>query len=292
MRSKLCLFLLTGVYFGGAGLAEAQTSTMMHPPKVLVIAREVVKPGKGAAHAKWEEGYPRAYAKANWPTPYLAMTALTGESRVLFMAGYDSMADWEKDAAAQDKNAVISAANDALGSKDGDFLTESKEAVFTYQEELSYQPDAPVAGTRGFMVASISVKPGHGKHFEDIRKMIRAAHEKANLSDHYAVYHCVAGASSGLYLIFIPIKSLADADQFPAIHGKAYQDALGEDGQNKITEFSMQGVESSETQLFVFSPKMSYPPKEWVEADHDFWAPKAEAPMKAPAEKKKEAAKP
>jgi hypothetical protein len=290
MRSKLCLFLLTGIYLGSAALAEAQVK--MHPPKVLVIAREVVKPGKSAAHAKWEEGYPRAYAKANWPTPYLAMSAITGENRVLFLVGYDSMAAWEKDATALDKNPVISAANDALGSKDGDFLSESKEAVFTYQEELSYQPDAPVAGARGFIVVGISVKPGHGKHFEDIRKMVRAAHEKANLVDHYAVYHCVAGAPSGLYLIFIPIKSLADVDQFPTVHGKTYEDALGEDGQNKIREFNMQGVESTETQLFMFSPKMSYPPKEWVEADHDFWAPKAEAPMKAAAEKKKEAAKP
>jgi len=290
MRSKLCLFLLVGVYLGSAALAKAQVK--MHPPKVLLIAREVVKPGKSAAHAKWEEGFPRAYAKANWPTPYLALSALTGESRVLFLEGYDSMAAWEKDVAAQDKNAVLSAANDALGSKDGDFLSESKQAVFTLQDELSYQPDAPVAGARGFMIVGITVKPGHGKHFEEIRKMVRAAHEKANLSDHYAVYHCTAGASSGLYLIFVPFNTLADVDQFPTVHGKAYQDALGEDGQNKITEFNMQGVESSETQLFMFSPKMSYPPKEWVEADHEFWTPKAETPIKAAAEKKKEAAKP
>ena len=287
MRNKIGLLLMAGVYLGSAAVAEAQLK--MNPPKVLVIGREVVKPGKSAAHAKWEEGYPRANAKANWPTPYLALSSITGESRALFLFGYESMAAWEADVTAQGKNPALSAAGEALDSKDGDFLSESKTAVFTLQDDLSYQPGVTVAGTRGFMIVSQTVKPGHGKHFEEIRKMIRAAHEKAGLTDHYAVYHATAGASGGLYLIFIPFKSLADVDQFPVVHGKAYQDALGQDGQNKLTEFNMQGLESLETQLFVFSPKMSYPPKEWVEADHDFWAPKPAMPAKPAAEKKKKA---
>lgn len=287
MRNRFCLLLMVAVYLGSAALAQAQVK--MSPPKVLVITREAVKPGKYDAHAKWEEGYARAYAKANWPEPYLALGSVTGEGRVLFLSGYDSMAAWEADTRAADKNPIISAANDALGAKDGEFLTDSKTAVFTLQDELSYQPGAPMAGVRGFSITAITVKPGHGKHFEEIRKMIRAAHEKAGVDEHYVVYHVSAGAGAGLYLIFVPFKSLADVDAATELHGKAYQDALGDDGRSKITEFQMQGVESAETQLLVFSPKMSYPPKAWVEADHDFWTPKAEMPMKPGTEKKKEA---
>jgi len=291
MRSKIGLLMLAGAYLSCATLVQAQ-EVMMHPPKILTITREVVKTGKFSAHEKWEAGFPKAYAKAKWPTRYLAMTAITGEGRVLFLTGYDSMAAWEADVVAQDKNAELSAANEALGAKDGEFLTESKTAVFTFMPELSYQPEGPVAGVRGFMVAAVTVKPGHGKHFEEIRKMVKEAHEKAGLKEHYSVYHVSAGAPSGLYLIFIPIKGLADVDQMDALHGQAYKDAVGDEGRNKITELGKEGIESSETNLFVFSPKMSYAPKEWVEADPDFWAPKPAPAAKAaakPAAAKKEA---
>jgi hypothetical protein len=285
MRSKIGLLAMAGMYLGCATLGQAQEATMK-PPKILTITREVVKTGKASAHEKWEEGFPKAYAKAKWPQHYLAMTAITGESRVLFLTPYESMAAWEADVVGQDKNAELSAANESLGSKDGEFLSESKTAVFTYMPELSYQPEGPIAGVRGFMVVAQTVKPGHGKHYEELRKMIKAAHEKAALKEHYSVYHVSAGAPSGLYLIFIPIKGLAEVDQFDALHGQTYKDALGEEGQNKITEFGKEGMESSETQLFVFSPKMSYMPKEWVDADPDFWAPKPAAAAKPAAAKK------
>lgn len=282
MRSKIGLWMMAGVYLGCAMGAYAQEA-MISPPKILTITREVVKTGKAAAHEKWEEGFPKAYAKAKWPTTYLAMTAITGESRVLFFSAYDSMAAWEADVRAQGKNAELSAADDALGAKDGEFLTESKTAVFTYMPELSYQPDVPVAGTRGFSVIAQTVKPGHGKHYEELRKMIKEAHEKAGLKEHYSVYHVSAGAPSGLYLIFIPFKGLADVDASEALHGQAYKDALGDEGQKKITEFAKEGLESAETELFVMSPKMSYAPKEWVAADPEFWAPKPAPAAKAAA---------
>jgi hypothetical protein len=121
--------------------------------------------------------------------------------------------------------------------------------------------------------------------------MVKAAHEKANLSDPYAVYHMVSGGSPGHYLILIPMKSLKEADDSSAIHGKAYQDAFGEEGRKKQQEFQAQGVESAESNIFVFSPKISYVSKEWVDADPDFWAPKPKAAAKQ-AEKKEAPKKP
>ncbi len=290
MNWKKIVLFLVGSIFGATGIAEAQQA-MTGPPPVLVIGREVLKPGKGPAHAKWEAGWPRLMAKTKWPVHYLAMTSLTGENRVLFFTGYGSMADWEKDQQNQEKNAAFTAENDALTDKDGEFLKESRTGAFTYMPDLSYQAAVPIATMRYFTVVSILVKPGHGDHFAEVRKMIKAAHEKANLGDHYAVYHMASGGSTGHYLILVPMKSLKEADDFPAIHGKAYQDALGEDGQKKVTEFNTQGVESIETNFFAFSPKMSYVAKEWIDADPDFWAPKPKAPAK-PAAKQEAPKKP
>ena len=280
MRKLMLVLCVLGV----AGIAQAQEA-MMSPPKVLTMTREVLKTGKGAAHEKWEAGWPRMFAKANWPTHYIAMSSITGEPRVLFFTGYDSLQDWAKDTHAQEQDATIASEETTLADKDGDYLTGLTNAVFTYMPELSYHPDVPVAGTRYFGTVAFHVKPGHGDHFVEVRKIALAAHEKAGLSDHYALYHLTAGGAQGTYVIFLPMKSLAELDAFPTVHGKAYKDALGEDGQKKLADFDSQGLESSETQIFTLSPGMSYPAKEWAQADPDFWGSKPAAPAKAASKK-------
>lgn len=280
MRRSTMLFAV-GVCLAGAALGHAQ-ETMMSPPKVLVIGREVVKPGKAAEHINWEAGWPRAFAKANWPVNYLALSSLTGETRALFLTGYPSMEAWEKDTLAQQKDTELTAEVDRLNTKDGDYLTGSAQAVAVYKPDLSYHPEVPVAGTRYFRITSVHVKPGHDDHFTDIRKLVKAAHEKANLSDHYALYQVVMGTPGGTYLIIAPLKSATELDQFETIHGQAYKDALGDEGRKQVAEFASQGLEGTESQLFAFSPKMSYVSQDWIAADSDFWTPK---PIVASAKK-------
>ncbi|HYL92069.1 MAG TPA: hypothetical protein VEW69_02815 [Alphaproteobacteria bacterium] len=285
MHKSLKGIILSAVGLCLGAVAIAQAPEQMGPPKILVISREVVKMGQSAAHEKWEAGWPAAFGKANWPVHYLAASSLTGESRVLFISGYESEAAWEKDNWAIRANTGLNAQLGALAAKDADFLKETTTSVFAFMPELSYNPGVQIATMRYFRVVSIQVKPGHGDHFAESRKIARAAHEKAGLQDHYAVYQRVNGGSVGLYLIFIPMKSLAEDDQFPTVHGAAYKSAMGDDGQKKMTEFEMQGEEGVESQIFEFSPKMSYPAKEWVDADHDFWAPKPAAAKPAAAKK-------
>ena len=78
--------------FAGLVVALAQeTPQAMRPPKVLLIMREYLKPGKsGAAHEKTESLFVQAFEKAKWPTHYIGAEALTGKSRALFFTGYDS----------------------------------------------------------------------------------------------------------------------------------------------------------------------------------------------------------
>jgi hypothetical protein len=287
IMTRRVILLAVGLCLTGSGAAQAQ-EPMMSPPKILSVIREIEKPGKTTAHMDWESGYPRAFARANWPAHYVALSSVSGEPRVLFLHGYDSMAEWEKEGAAQDKNAQLSGEMQRLDPKDAEFLTETRRSVLTYMPELSYHAEVPVAGTHYFLIVAFRVKPGHDDHFAEIRKLAKAAHEKANLSDHYAVYHFTLGAPDGSYAFFIPMKSGADLDEFEAIHGKAYKEALGDDGQKKMEEFDREGLESSEAQFFVLNPKMSYPPKEWVDADPSFWAPKSAAKPTARSAAKKE----
>jgi hypothetical protein len=52
----------------------------------------------------------------------------------------------------------------------------------------------------------------------------------------------------------------------------------------KLAELSAAAIDSSQTNLFAFNPRMSYPADDWVKADPEFWKPKA-APAAAAAKK-------
>jgi hypothetical protein len=274
-----CLFL------SAALVAQAQEPS--GPPKVLQIFREEVKPGKEAAHAKVEAGWPRAFASVKSPTHYLAMVSITGPSEALFVAGFDSLAAWEKDRQNNDKNAALTAQLDRLSEKDGELLSGGRSIVAIYREELSYRSAGINIGQmRYFYVTTFRVRPGHDNGFVEANKIVRAAHEKADVPEHWAVFQVISGMPTGTYLTFQPLKSLAEVDAFPQTHGKAYREAIGDDGRKKLSELASAGSLSSETNIFAFSPKMSYVSKETVAADADFWKPKTVAKAAAGAKKK------
>ena len=132
-----------------------------------------------------------------------------------------------------------------------------------------------IAEMRYFMVTTFRVKPGRGTDFAAARKIVNAAHEKANLDEHWAMYQVSSGAPSGTYLLLLPMKSMAELDAAREMHGKAYEDAMGEENQKKMADLLNASLDSSTATLFAFSPKMSYPSKAWMAADA-YWAPKVE----------------
>ena len=248
------------------------TASIPPPPKVLQIFRETVKPGHNAAHAKVEAGWPAAFRKASWPSHFFALTSMSGPNEAWFISGWDSYAAFEKDSQDAEKNAALDAEISRLGAIDGEHLTNTAGMFATYREDLSYRATVSIPLMRYFQLTTYRVKPGRGADFTAARKMVQDAHEKLNIDEHWAMYQVTSGAPGGTYLLFLPIKSMAEIDAAQEMHGKAYDAALGEENQKKVGDLMTASVESSTSVLLRFSPKMSYPPKAWVEADA-FWAP-------------------
>ncbi|MGO9127057.1 MAG: hypothetical protein ACLP6G_19500 [Terriglobales bacterium] len=264
------------------------------PPKVLSVIREFLKPGKGGmAHQKTESLFVEAFSHAKWPTHYLAVDSLSGKPRSLFLVGYDSFDAWEKDTNAARKNSALSAALDHANEVDGELLSEVNMATFVYNEEYSYHSAVDIAHMRYFEISLFHVRPGHQKEWDDLVKMVNAAYAKAMPDTHWAAYEAAYGQPGDTYVFFTPLKSMAEIDsEFMA--NKKFEAAMGEDGMKKLGELSAASIESSETNLFAFNPRISYVGDDWIKADPDFWKPKA-AKASAGAEKKtgeKPAAKP
>ncbi|GAC1667597.1 MAG: hypothetical protein NVS9B4_23470 [Candidatus Acidiferrum sp.] len=271
-------------------IASAQdTPQPMSMPKVLQIIREFTKPGKGGAvHDKAEAAFVQAMARAKWPTHYLAATSMSGKPRVLFFIPYDSFEAWEKDNLATAKNTSLSNAMDHASMADGELLDSSDVGVFAYNEDLSLRPQADLAQMRYVEIFLFKVRPGQRKTWEELVKLYKSGYEKATPDVNWATYEESFGPNgSDTYVAFSPHKSLSEIDRGFA-DDKAFATALGPDGMKRLAELSALAVESSQTNLFSFSPRMSYPPDRWVKVDPDFWKPKAAgAPTAKPGAKPK-----
>jgi hypothetical protein len=245
------------------------------PPKVFVIFREYVKPGKDAAHDKSESAFVAIMRKAKWPTHYSALQAMSGKPRVLFLTGYDSFEAWEKDNAAMDKNPALSAELAKSAATDGELLNSVDQMVFTYDEDQSLRAPVDIAKMRYFEITSFQVRPGHRQEWRELVKLAMSGY--ANIPDaHWAMYEEAYGPGEGTdFALLSPIRSLAEVDQEFA-ESKQFRDALGEDGMKKLAELEAASVESEQTNLFRFNPKMSYPPDSWVKEDPGFWKPTGE----------------
>lgn len=289
---KKIQYMLGAVALLGAaalGVAQEMSSTTP-PPKILVVDREFTKPGKDASsHEKTESAFVNAFARAKWQTHYFAATSVTGRPRTLFFTAYDSFEAWEKDEAAMNKNAALSSALDRAFAADGDLLSDMDRSALVYNEDHSLRAPVDIPHMRYFEITVFRVRPGHGREWEELVKLVKAAYEKIP-DAHWALYDAMYGQEGGTHLVFVPMKSLAEVDKSMQ-DDKQFVDAMGEEGMKKLTELESSAVDFTQSNLFHFSPAMSYPREEWIKADPDFWGHKAAA--KAPAAKsEKPTAKP
>lgn len=284
----ISFLLLAGLV---TAVAQEKSEKMMGPPKVLLIYREFLKPGKmGMSHEKTESLFVQAYARAKWPTHYFAADSLSGNPRSLFFVGYDSFAAYEKDFLATQKNPTLAAALDHAGVVDGELMTERSDAgTFVFNERYSQSPPGDIAHMRYFDIEVFHVKPGHHHEWDEAVKLVKAAYEK--IPDvHWAVFEQVYGGETGTYVVLTPMKSLAEVDTSFA-QGKQFQENMGAEGMKRLSELEHAAFASAASHhLFQFNPRMSYPPDAWVVADPDFWKPKM-VPAAAPKPSEKPSTK-
>jgi hypothetical protein len=136
---------------------------------------------------------------------------------------------------------------------------------------------------RYFDISLFRVRPGHDADWDKIVKMVKAAYEK--IPDvRFATYYAQYGQEGSTYVVFTPMKSASEIDK-GFDQDKQFMANMGEDGMKKFSELLAAAIETSQHNLFAFSPAMSYVSDEWIKADPDFWKPKPHAAPKKAEEK-------
>jgi hypothetical protein len=255
--------------------AQEKAAGAMTPPKVLVVNREVLKPGKGGmTHEKSESSFVKAMAAANSPNHYIALDSLTGKSRSLFLAGYSSFDDWEKEQLADMKNANLTSALDSAAVADGDLLESYETGVYLLREDQSYNQNGGIAHDRYFEISVYEIKPGHDADWHTIVKMVKAAVAKSYPENHWAMYERAYGGPPA-FVVMKPMKSADEIDLAYANDPK-FAAAMGEEGMKKLSELSAATIADSQVNLFVINPRMSYVGTDMINADPNFWKTTAE----------------
>jgi len=267
-----CL-LFAGMSIAGSVYATAQGGTTP-PPKVLIIMNEQIKPGQsGPPHQKLEGAFVRAFAEAKWPEHYFGMESMSGKSRALFFASYDSYDAWQKDNDAVGKNATLSAALTAAGQADAAVVEAYEQSAYNYREDQSLNAPVKIEDMRYMELTLFTVKQGHRKDWSDLVKLYQKAYT-GKQGVHWATFEKMYGTDSGSrYLVVTPMKSLAEVDQ-ELLDDKSVMGALSGDDLKKFADLQAACLDSVESSMFAISPKMSYAPDAWVKSDPAFWGQK------------------
>ena len=272
MSHRTSLLVVALATAGTPALRAQAPAPAPNPYRVLNIARESVKPGKGGAHDKLEAEWAKGLADAKMPYGLLAISAVTGPRETWFVAGFPSHAEYARMSKAFGDMPALGAVSTRLDPKEGELLSDARGMMLVLRDDLSYGAGSNLPMMRFMSVTRASVRPGHVAEYVDARKTIKQAHEKARLTDNYSIYEATAGAPAGTFFTFVARKSLAELDEGATIHGPEYLAALGgEEGRAKMATMSGNFLISSQTDHFAFVPSQSIVAAAWAAADPSYW---------------------
>jgi len=269
---SLCLSI-AGLTLNAVPAAVAQEAgAVKGPSKYLFISNVDLKPNQAGPFAKAQGAEVQALRAAKAPGRYIGMWAITGADHVLFLEGFDSFADMQKE---HEALYGIPAAVAAITAGDaGQTASTAKDvsSIYSYEKDLSYNADIDLSKMRFMRTILFHVRQGHDEEFRNLAKLYVKAYQTAIPEARWAIFQKMYGiGSDNTYVLITPMESLAVVDAMHADNGK-FVGAVGKEQLDALNKGMDDAVESSESDIFAFDPQLSYVPDSWLTSD--FWGHK------------------
>jgi hypothetical protein len=272
--------------FAGAGAALAQEPLTIPacestvPPKYALLVHQEFPAGKAAAQQKLLTGVSRDFDRLKTPNCWIAMEAWTGAPNSFFFDAFDS---YEQMGRTHDFLADAYAKHPELArgvQQIAELMTSMKTVIAMRRDDLGYRVERiDLSKTRYMRIVIVHVRPGHEDLFTESFKTLAAAYEKIKSPNPWVVYQVDTGMERPTFLIFVPMRALAEMDTLLA-NATAVRGAEGEAGVAKIQQTARDAYISSEVQLYVVSPAMSHVSPAFAAGDAAFWIQKPPPPAK------------
>lgn len=138
--------LAIGIFLAGRLMAQE------HPPTILEIYRDSLRPGSEAAYRAVEEEAASICAELKCPHPHLALESLTGPKEVWWLNAFESEAAKQRVVNEYAKNRALTAALAAIGQRKERLVGRPVDLFVNYRADLSRGAPWTLAGARFFVV--------------------------------------------------------------------------------------------------------------------------------------------
>jgi hypothetical protein len=271
----LCL-VLAGFTLSPAPAAQAQQGADQPkgPSKYLFLENVELKPAQGFPYAKAQGDQVDAERAAKAPGHYLGMWSITGADHVLYMEGFDSFGDMQKEHEATwavpklvDAMKTSSAAQAAL-------IATEHSSIYSYEKDLSFNANLDLSKMRFMRIILFHLRSGQDAEFRHLAKLFAKGYQSSLPEAHWAMFQKAYGVGSdNTYILVTPMESLSVVDAMVG-GDKKFTDGVGEDQLALLYKGLDAAVESSEADLFAFDPQLSRVPDAWLTSSPDFWGKK------------------
>jgi hypothetical protein len=275
MKKWLCCIAGLSLALAGSLAAQAQTPAVW-PSNILNIQTDNIKPYADGPYDKFASESAVLSQQLKDPTHVLAMEALTGSPRAIYLSGFDSYEALQKDEEWLLGDAATDAKLDSLDAREAAYVAEVHYAIWHYRPDLSDNvAGADIPHSHYWEVIIFHMRSGHHEQFEELTKLYRDANLKIGQKTPWVTYEALTGVT-GAYLVLVPMTSLKDADTGLA-RQKDFGAALGDEGRGQMNKLSEESVASVEDNIWMVIPEWSTVEKSWIEADPQYWAPEPSA---------------
>jgi hypothetical protein len=180
----------------------ASTLSQVHPPQILEVYREYLKPDAGQALQRIESDAAQICIRLKFPHRYLVLESLTGPKEFWYLNAFDSQADMDEVGRQyQENQALTLALSENLKRKAPHLAAESTNVFLNYRPELSRGTPWAMGHGRFLVTAWTTGSAGtHGTVFEGPdgnRLVIRAVRSRAEAESMAAA----AGADTHVFAI-------------------------------------------------------------------------------------------
>jgi hypothetical protein len=257
---------------GLAVLTLAGSAHAADPPPVLRILSEHIRasvPQRDLEQVRAE--YAAAQRGAGIAPPSIALASLSGSPELWRTEFHPSFAAMEDAINTMAQSGTLQ----QIDARAGELIDDRHTFIAIYREGLSLQTQQALAvlpRARFMLIRKVEVQTGRERDFAQSFRTLLAASDRAGLDQPVLAYQIFSGGSRSTYLFLQPLRSLATVDTMMPDIGKTYE-SLGAEGASKLHTTLTDTVLSDERLLFRVAPALSVPPKEFVDIDHDFWAP-------------------
>lgn len=274
-RAAFCSAILCflAALIGPAARAQGNQVSRLpgEPPKILNIVREQLIPGKAGAYADLLGHIGAKYSQRRIPVYWYGAQSFTGPLGALYLNFFGSFAEM------QGTNEALSkavAADPQLGPMQEQLLTFTSSVTNAFavrRDDLGYRWDAiDFSKARVLRVATIVVRQGHEAEFAEAIRGLRAAYARLNANAYWVTYQVTAGAPSSTFVIFLPMRSLDEMDDYITRLG-ALPEAEGPATAGRLQQIARDAYRSWDSELFLVNPNVSHVPDDFAAGDPAFW---------------------